>query len=214
VDVLVTDGFRISGSSAERIFPPLEVRGGNLIETMMGAGWGAGALTLRTETVDLAVLDAEFRHLEWTLAAFQLARRYKLGFLDEPTYRYYEDTPNSLSKRFEHRLAAPEVWRRLSESYAGTPHELKVRQRYGNECHNVAYELVVRGRLGEAWMSHLRSLVAPGGFANLPFTARLLLASIVDPFRRRNALRSGPHLARPLDAVVDREERSNGSPVN
>ena len=178
IDVLVTDGLRVSGTTVTRIFPPPEARSADLVETMMHAGWGACALTLRAQNIDLSALDAEFRHMEWTLTAFELARRYQFGFLDEPTYRYYETTPDSLSKSAEHNLAAPEVWRRLSKGYAGTRYAAAVRRRYGTECHNASWEYARQGRMRDAWRLHAESLQSPGGVAFVPFSAKLLFASM------------------------------------
>jgi hypothetical protein len=180
VDVLVTDGLRINGTTTSRILPPPKDRSSDTVETVMRMGWGACALTLRRQNVDLAVFDAEFRHLEWTLTALELAKRYRFGFLDEPTYRYYEDTPGSLSKLAEHHLIAPELWRRLMKSYAGTRYDDSVRRRFGTVCHKVAWEYARQGRMREAWRLHAESLMAPGGMALMPFSAKLLLA----PLRR------------------------------
>jgi hypothetical protein len=185
VDVLVTDGLRINGSSVTRIFPPAGERSADLVETMMRASWGAGALTLRTGSVDLAAFDAECRHMEWTLTALELARRHRIGYLDEPTYRYYEDTPNSLSKLANHNLAGPEVWRRLSKTYAATRYEQLVRRRYGSVCHAVSWDCSRRGNMREAWRLHTESLRCPGGLAFVPFTAKLVLQSL-------RGLSSGP----------------------
>lgn len=178
VTVLVTDGLRIKGSSVTRIFPPAEERSADLVETMMRASWGAGALTLRTRGVDLTAFDAEFRHMEWTLTALELARHHGIGYLDEPTYRYYEDTPNSLSKLAEHNLAGPEVWRRLSKTYAGTRYEQLVRRRYGTVCHNTSWECSRRGNIRDAWRLHAVSLQSPGGLAFLMFSAKLVFMSL------------------------------------
>src|SRR5262249_39702629 len=172
IDVLVTDGFRVSGSAVTKIFPPPEKRGGDLVETMMQVGWGACALTVRAQNIDLSVFDAELRHMEWTLTALELARRHQLGFLDEPTYRYYETTPFSLSKTAAHNLAAPEVWRRLSKGYAGTRYDRAVRRRYGIECHNAAWECLRLGKMRDAWQFHGESLRSPGGLAFTPFSAK------------------------------------------
>jgi hypothetical protein len=145
---------------------------------MMHTGWGACALTLRRQNIDLSAFDAEFRHLEWTLTTLELARHYQFGFLDEPTYRYYEDTLNSLSKSVEHNLAAPEVWRRLSKGYAGTRYDATVRRRYGRECHNASGEYARQGKMRDAWRLHVETLKSPGGLAFMPSAARLLLASL------------------------------------
>lgn len=214
VDVLVTDGLRVSGSTESRIFPPPEARSADLTETMMRAGWGAGAITLRTQGVDLSAFDAEFRYLEWTLTVLQLARRHRFGFLDEVTYRYYEDTPNSLSKRFEYQLAAPEVWRRLSETYAGTRYEAAVRRRYGRVCHDVSIAYAQRGRMRDAWRFHVRSLMSPGGLATLPFSARLLLASLTRPFAREASRRRGDVETGGPGQALDVPKRPNGKPAN
>jgi hypothetical protein len=175
VDVLVTDGLRVNGSTTTRIFPPPEARSTDPVETMMRAGWGACALTLRAQNIDLSAFDAQFRQLEWTLTTLELARRHRFGFLDEPTYRYYETTPDSLSKSIEHTLAAPEMWRRLSQGYAGTRYDQAVRRRYGRECHNVSFVYAQQGRMRDAWRLHVESLRSPGGAAFVPFSATLLL---------------------------------------
>lgn len=178
IDVLVTDGLRVNGSTVTKIFPPPEERCADFVETMINTGWGACALTLRTQNVDLSAFDAEFRHMEWTLTTLELAKRHRFGFLDQPTYRYYQTTPNSLSKSAAHNFAGPDVWRRLAKSYAGTRYEAIVRRRYGIMCHNAAWEYACQGRTKDAWRLHAESLWSPGGMAFVPFSARLLFASI------------------------------------
>jgi hypothetical protein len=178
IDVLVTDGFRVNDSKASKIFPPPEARCADFVETMMRTGWGACALTVRTQNIDLSAFDAEMRHMEWTLTALELARRHRIGFLDEPTYRYYETTPNSLSKNAEHNLAAPEVWRRLSKSYAGTRYEAAVRRRYGTMCHNASWDCAREGKIHDAWRFHAESMLSPGGMVYIPFSAKLLFSSL------------------------------------
>ena len=178
IDVLVTDGLRVNGTIETRIFPPPEARSTDLAETIMYAGWSACSITLRMQNIDLSAFDPGFRHLEWTSATLELARRYRFGYIDEPMYRYYETTPNSLSKSAEYRLAAPVLWRKLIKDYAGTRYEATVRRRYGIECHNVSWECARRGRVREAWRLHAESLRAPGGLAFVPFSAKLLFASL------------------------------------
>lgn len=116
--------------------------------------------------------------MEWTLTTLELARHHRFGFLDQPTYRYYETTPNSLSKSAAHNFAAPEVWRRLSKTYAGTRYEAIVRRRYGTMCHNASWEYVCQGRTSDAWRLHAESLRSPGGMAFVSFSARLLFVSL------------------------------------
>lgn len=178
VDLLVTDGLRVKGSTETRIFPPPEARSSDLVETMMRTGWGAGAITLRMQNIDLSAFDAEFRHLEWTLTTLEMASRYQVGFLDELTYRYYEDMPNSLWKSAEASFAAPAVWRRLSKSFAGTPHEATVRRRYGLVCHSASSDYAQQGRMPDAWRLHFESLKSPGGMVFLSYSARLLFTSM------------------------------------
>ncbi len=180
IDVLVTDGLRVGSSREERIFPPPEARCEDLVETMMlpSTGWGAGALTLRAQNFDLSAFDAEFRHMEWTLTTLRLARHHQFGFLDEPTYRYYEDTPDSLSKSPEHNLFEPEVWRRLWKEYAGTRYEATVRRRYGVACHSLSRRCTREGRICDAWRLHAESLRSPGGAAYVLFTAKILIATL------------------------------------
>lgn len=178
VDVLVTDGLRINGSTVTKTFPPAEMRRPDLIETMMRAGWGASALTLRAQNIDLSVFDANFRHLEWTLTAFELAARHKMGYLDQPTYRYYEDTPDSLWKNADHIIAAPEVWRRLLISFSGTRYAAAIRRRFGVTAHNASWEYAQRGAIRKSWRLHFQSLRSPGGVSFLFFSAKLLFVSL------------------------------------
>lgn len=178
VDVLVTDGLRVNGSMTSAIFPPPEARCPDLVETLMRAGWGASALTLRAQNIDLSVFHTDIRHMEWTLTTLELARRHKFGFLDTPTYRYYEDTPDSVSKSLDHALAMPEVWRRLSQGYAGTRYDTVVRRRYGTACHYVSWECALQGKMRDAWRLHVESLRSPGGTAFVAFSAKLVLASL------------------------------------
>jgi glycosyltransferase involved in cell wall biosynthesis len=185
IDVLVADGFRINGSTVTKIFPPPEARSADLVETMLRAAWSAGALTLRMRSIDLSVLDAEFRHLEWTLTALELVGRHQCGFLDEPTYRYYEDTPDSLWKNAQPSLAAPELWRRLSKSYAGTRYEAVVRRRYGYVCHHASQEYARRDSVRDAWRLHAESLWSPGGMAFASYSLKLLFTSLRSLFRPR-----------------------------
>jgi glycosyltransferase involved in cell wall biosynthesis len=178
VDVLVSDGLHVTGEAVRTIFPPKAERCDDFIDTMMQVGWSACSFTLRREKIDLAVFDPELRHLEWTLMALRLARHHEIGFLDEPMYRYYNDTPGSLSKSAAHALAAPEIWRRLLGEYAGTRYETAMRRRLGSECHNASWEHARQGNLREAWRLHLRSLRAPGGlWSYLPYSRKLLPGS-------------------------------------
>lgn len=179
VDVLITDGLRVSDASTSTIFPPPAERSADLVETMMQVGWSACSFTLRAQKIDLSVFDTELRHLEWTLMALRLAKRHQIGLLDMPTYRYYGDTPGSLSKSVAHRLAAPDVWGRLLKDYAGTRYETAMRRRYGIECHNASWEHARQGNLRESWRLHMQSLKAPGGLpAYLPYSRKLLFAAL------------------------------------
>lgn len=178
VDVLVTDGLRISESSVTKIFPPPDERCADLVETMMHVGWSACSLTLRARKIEPAVFDPLLGHMEWTLTAMLLARSHQVGYVDQPTFRYYDTTPDSLSKRVEHQFAAPVVWRRLCATYAGTRYETSVRRRHGAICHVASWECAGFDRWREAWRLHRESLGSPGGFAYLPFTLKLLLAPL------------------------------------
>lgn len=183
VDVLVTDGWRVSSSGTTNIFPQPRARSADLVQTMMQMGWGACAITLRSQNVALSAFDAEFRHMEWTLTVLLLARRYRIGFLDEPAYRYYETTPYSLSKSSDHAFAEPEVWRRLAKEFAGTPYEAYVRRRYAKACHAVSQRFALQGEMGQALRFHAVSLLSRGGLAYLPFSVRLLLYALSRPFK-------------------------------
>jgi hypothetical protein len=210
VDVLVTDGLRVAGSAVSKIFPLPAARSPDFIETLMKAGWGACALTLRTQNVDLSAFDAEIRHIEWTLTTLLLARKYRFGFIDEPTYRYYQDTPDSLSKMSEHALAAPVIWRRLLKAYEGTPHEPTVRRRLGRGCGGAAQECVRLGLISDAWRLHLQSLLLPGATSRVRFTARLMLTTLRTLFANKGKRGDLGGVESSLDAT----KRTSGRTAN
>jgi len=184
--VLVTDGLRVNGSVVTKIFPSPAPRYADLVDRMLHAGWGAGALTLRTQRIDFSAFDPAFRHMEWTLTALLLARSYRVGFLDEPTYRYYEANAGSLSKNPAHKLAAPAVWRRLLKTYEGTRYESTVRRRYGSLCHSTSWECVLQGKLGQAWRLHFESVKFPGGLAYVAYSVRLAMVTLHGLLIKRN----------------------------
>jgi glycosyltransferase involved in cell wall biosynthesis len=187
IDVLVTDGLRVDAAKSTRIFPPPEARSADFVETMMRVQWGACALTLRAQKIELTAFDAEVPHMEWTLTAFELARHHQFAYLDQPTYLHYETTPDSLSKLHVHDLFGPPVWRRLAAGYVDTRYEAMMRDRYLQECHEVAWQFVRQRRYREAWRLQVESLLFPGGLASLPFTFRLLTASLRRLISRRES---------------------------
>ncbi len=187
VDVLVTDGLRVDGSIVTPIFPTPGQLPPDTVDAMMSLAWGACSLTLRAKAIDLSVFDPQFRHFEWTLAALLLARTYRFGFLQTPTYRYYADTPNSLSKHFEFATASPDLWSRLLEAYTRTPYVARIGRRYRLECHYVSWEFAKRGLFAKAWSYHVRSLAGPDGARYLPFTLKLLVYPVWNVFHRTEA---------------------------
>ena len=112
------------------------------------------------------------------MTAFALARHHRFAILDQPMYRYYENTPDSLSKSAEYGVAAPSVWQRLSEVYSGTRYEPMVRRRYGLECHWNSVRCARQGRLRDAWRFHADSLRSPGAASFIPYSAKLGLQSL------------------------------------
>jgi hypothetical protein len=187
VDVLVTDGLKVDGSIVEPIFPPAGQLPADTVDALMSLAWGACSLTLRARAIDLSVLDPQFRYFEWTLTVLLLARKHSIGFLQASTYRYYADTPDSLSKHLEFASATPGLWSRVLEAYTGTPYVAKIRRRYLLECDYVARQFAERGMFADAWSYHVRSLASPDGVRYLRFTPRLLAYPLWSLFRRSEA---------------------------
>lgn len=178
VDVLATEGIIVNATAPGKGPKRSDARPSDTVRALMQRGWNACSLTVRAREIDLSVFDAELRHMEWTYVALALARRHKVGFMDEPTYRYHADTPNSLSKGMEHALAAPKVWRRLAELYRATPYRRVMLRRYGKECHYASLEAALRGKMRDAWHFYRESLRYSGARAIVPFSARFLSARL------------------------------------
>lgn len=187
VDVLVTDGLWVDGATVKPIFPPGGQLPADTVDAVMSLPWGACSLTLRTKAIDLSVVDPQFKYFEWTLTALLLARKYRFGFLQTPTYRYYADTPNSLSKHAEFATAAPDLWSRLLEAYTSTPYVERIRRRHQLECHYVAWQFGKRGMFAKAWSYHMRCLGSFDGVRYLPFTLKLLAYPVWNLFHRNEA---------------------------
>jgi hypothetical protein len=116
-------------------------------------------------------MDIRITHMEWTYLALALARNHKLVHCDKPTFRYYSNTPNSLSKSREHLLSTPMIWHRLERLYSGTPFESDIRKRLQLEYRSLALLHASEGNAGAALKAGWRSLdlaTSPGAAFTLP----------------------------------------------
>lgn len=120
------------------------------------------------------LFDMDHKYFEWTLLFFKLiAAKHKIKYDDTPTYRVWQDSPESASKSAAYRLAEAEV---LDEILA-LPLDPKVlidlRMKRQNALNAKSRMHLERRQRLEAWKSHLSCLSA-GGWRYLPFTRKLI----------------------------------------
>ena len=103
--------------------------------------------------------------MEWTLTALELARRHQFGFLDEPTYRYYETTPEFIVEecraQSSPRRRCGADCRRDTRVLATTPPCGAVTEPM---CHNVSWECARQGRTARRVATSRRVIEVSGRY--------------------------------------------------
>jgi hypothetical protein len=144
--------------------------------SLLDENWlSPGASIFRTKSVPPDVIDAGWVHQEWTRIAFELcARRMQIRFMDVPTV-LYQDTPDSLSKKPDHKRAELELLELVRKD---ARLDIRVRKKAGRKYRNTLHMLAVKsweeGEAARAWRYHLASLCPPGTLKYLLFSRRLL----------------------------------------
>jgi glycosyltransferase involved in cell wall biosynthesis len=174
IDVVITNGYRRENGRDVLNFPAFPTFARDPLNSLLEWPWlNSGGILCRSETVSPDYLDVP-RSIELTYMALKLALTRKLHFLDAPTYRWYRDGPEHLSRSKHYMEGAPEgidrmlglnpplrIRRRLAQKYAASLHFLSDWERSD-------------GNYRAAWRYHLKSLSSIYGVKYLPYTRRLL----------------------------------------
>jgi glycosyltransferase involved in cell wall biosynthesis len=137
-----------------------------------------GAGFFRTTAVTADFFAAIPRYREWTYLALRLALALRIHFVNRPTFVYRTDTPGSLSKSRAYGLAGAAAISRMLELDLPADVRATLRTRLAGDRHSASVYELDGGRHGAAWRWHVKSLTHPSGWRYLPFTRRLLVASL------------------------------------
>lgn len=175
-DCVVTNGWR-SGPQGRR--PAIEGFAGVAaapVEVLMTRNWLASCGGLfRASTITPDFFDPHQKYFEWTLIAFKLALRVRVGFLDVPTYVIHE-TEGSLSASVNSRLEEPAFVQRLVALDPPASVRRLLSEKLGRSHHSLSVFHLSAGEKRKAWQHHVASLFTRGGLKYLTFTRKFLLS--------------------------------------
>jgi hypothetical protein len=178
-DFVVTNGFRRSGgrqTKAAQFLGSVEM---DPLASLFRENWLASCNCLfRTESVPLALFEDNHDYMEWTWLAFRLVSAgLKVRVIDEPTF-VINDTPTSASKSPACLESTISLYQRLLARPQRPDIKATLKRRLSTAYHCLSDHQMEQGPLSQAWRHHFRSLVEPGGWRYLTFSARLLAASV------------------------------------
>lgn len=133
-----------------------------------------GSALFRSETVDRSYFQDIPRHLEWTFFGTRLSLDRKVVFLNDVTFIYRTDNPESLSKRAEYTLERPHAFRKLLALDLPPAARRMVNRRLAAVHHDCSVIHLTESRLGMAWRSHLQCLRYIYGIRYIPYTRHLI----------------------------------------
>jgi hypothetical protein len=174
IDVVVTKGVdHVEGEDRARA-ASMAGEATDPLRSLLSGNWlsSCGGL-FRTARVPLDYFDGVTRYFEWTLTAYKLAATRRIRFLDQATFRVHP-SPGSLSRSKAYLEAEPSA---LSAVLAlGLPIDVRraLRRKLGRAHHGLASMYLADGLTGLAMKHHLRSILAPGGLAYLPYSRKFL----------------------------------------
>lgn len=167
-----------------RVMEDVDAIRGDPLRALLRGNWLLpGSWLCRSRDVDATLFDGMPSSLECTYLAVRLALWGPIRFLDRPGVVWHERMWPSASSARRHLLGHQEALERILELDLPPDVRRAFRQRRGWALHAAADVHLEAGELAAAWRSHLRSLLAPGGWRRLPFTRRLLAS----PWSRRIA---------------------------
>lgn len=175
VDAVATNGYtNVAGVDRVRHEHP-DRAAADPLRALVGENWLASCGGLyRSASVPLELFDGVTRWYEWTVLGFKLASSCKVRYLPALTFRVH-DSPRSLSKSREFRVAEPQVLEMVAR-LPDLPPDVReaLRRKIGRAHHGLSSMYLASGERGLALRHHLRSVAAPGGLAYVAYTRKLL----------------------------------------
>lgn len=171
----VGNGFRREADSDTLLYRDLSAINLDPLESLFRIAWlNSGNAVYRTESVSPGYFEDLHRYAEWTWLAFRLCLDGKVvRVVDAPCVRI-NVTPGSLSHSESYRDAYLALYERMLSLSPPPSVGRLIRRRMGAAWHDRSTFALSRGERREALMSHLRSLLFPGGLRYVGYTRRLL----------------------------------------
>ena len=133
-----------------------------------------GAALFRSAAIGTDVFAATPRYLEWTWLALLLATRHRIALLPAPTVVHYEGHAFSVDRSQACARGRPLAFDAALRLPLPGPIRQRLRAKRGAAWHTAAGAALRDADFGAAWIAHLRSLAAPGGWRYATYTRYLM----------------------------------------
>ena len=178
-DIVVTNGFLVGCGRCElsiRDFDKVRI---DPLRTLLVNHWlpPCGAF-FRTSAVTAEFFEGMPRYREWTYLALRLALSLHINFVEQPTFVYRTDTPDSLSKSRAYCLAGPSAVARMLELPLPVDVRAALRVRLAADMHSASSRELAESNYRAAWWWHGKTLAQSSGWRYLPYGRKLLLGSL------------------------------------
>jgi len=178
IDVVVTNGYRQANGHEVIDFPEFSTIERDPQGRLMDFAWlrSCGGL-YRTETVSAKYLDVP-GSMELTYMALHLTLSRQVLTCNVPTYRWYDDSPGSLSRTQHYMQGAPQAIRQMIALNPPGGIKRRLRQKYAASLHYLSELERASGNYRAAWHHHLKCLGSTYGITYLPYTRHLVRTTL------------------------------------
>lgn len=177
--VVVTNGYLRNGGQDRLHVQDAQAIEADPLRALLQRNWVLpGSWLARTTSVTRTLFDSMPHHLENTYLGIRFSRLPML-WLQTPTVVHHLGDPHSVSRSREYTDGQAAALRLLLTLDLPRDVHRTLRRRIPEAQHHSAVLARRAGDLRAAWRWHLASLFNPTGWRYLPFTARLMMRSVV-----------------------------------
>jgi glycosyltransferase involved in cell wall biosynthesis len=177
VDVVVTRGLCASSDHEAESVASLDYARSDPLMAILERNWlYPGSALYRSKTIGPDYFRNVPKYLEWTFIGARLALERRIVFLDDVTFRYRTDNPDSISRTAAYVLAQPKGLKALFALNLPAPAVRRVRENLAAAHHACSVLHLAQSRHLSALMSHLKSLKSRSGLRYIAYTRHLIWA--------------------------------------
>lgn len=177
VDVVITRGLRGSAGHEAESAANLDYARSDPLMAILERNWFyPGSALYRSKTIGPAYFRDVPKYLEWTFIGARLALERRIVFLDDVTFRYRTDNPDSVSRTSAYVLAQPEGLKALLSLDLPAPAVRRARENLAAAHHACSDLHLAQSHRLKALISHLKSLNSRSGLRYIAYTRHLLWA--------------------------------------